>query len=312
MKHVSKTVGLTLDSLAVTAGSAAMSATALALVLAGACCHAIWNITAKKAGGGLAFVWLFGLVSVVAALPLVYWTWTAHPQTFSRSMWLAALGSGLVHVVYSLVLQKAYRESDFAVVYPVARGSGPMFSVVAAIALLGEMPSLVGWFAVAAIVCGIFVSAGAIDLVQRVQSRARRLGVFWGILTGVFIAGYTVIDGWAIKSLGMAPILFYGVGLAFRALLLAPFALRRKAALVSQWRAQRRAIVIVGLLSPTAYTLVLLAVQIAPLSYVAPVREISMLVGTFVGASLLKEAVRPSQVAAAAIMLLGVVGLVWA
>lgn len=291
-----------------------MSATALALVLAGACCHAIWNITAKKAGGGLAFVWLFGLVSVVAALPLVYWTWTAHPQTFSRSMWLAALGSGLVHVVYSLVLQQAYRESDFAVVYPVARGSGPMFSVVAAIALLGETPSLVGCFAVAAILGGIFVSAGAIELLRGAQarSRSRQLGVLWGLLTGVFIAGYTVIDGWAIKSLGMAPILFYGVGLAFRALLLAPFALRRPAALAAQWRAQRRAIVIVGLLSPAAYTLVLLAVQIAPLSYVAPVREISMLVGTFVGASLLKEAVRPAQVAGAALMLLGVLGLVWA
>ena len=59
-----------------------MSATALALVLAGAICHAVWNIVAKKAGGGLAFVWLFGLVSVVAATPIVYWTWTAHPQTF--------------------------------------------------------------------------------------------------------------------------------------------------------------------------------------------------------------------------------------
>jgi len=289
-----------------------MSATALALVLAGACCHAIWNIVAKKAGGGLAFVWLFGLVSVVAATPIVYWTWTAHPQTFSRAMWFAALGSGLVHVVYSLVLQKAYRESDFAVVYPVARGSGPMFSVVAAIVLLGETPSLLGWISVAAILGGVFVSAGAVDLLRGTKSSKRQLGVLWGIVTGVFIACYTVIDGWAIKSLGMAPILFYAVGLAFRALLLAPFALLRTDELVSQWRAQRRAIVIVGLLSPAAYTLVLLAVQIAPLSYIAPVREISMLVGTFVGASLLKEAVKPSQVVGAAIMLLGVIGLVWA
>ena len=289
-----------------------MSAAALALVLAGACCHAAWNIVAKKAGGGLAFVWLFGLVSVVAAIPLVYWTWTAHPQTFSRSMWLAALGSGLVHVVYSLVLQKAYRESDFAVVYPVARGSGPMFSVVAAIVLLGETPSLLGWISVAAILGGVFVSAGAVDLMHATKSRQRQLGVRWGLATGAFIAAYTIIDGWAIKSLGMVPILFYAVGLAFRALLLAPFALRRTPALVSQWREQRGAILIVGLLSPAAYTLVLLAVQIAPLSYIAPVREISMLVGTFVGASLLKEAVKPSQVVGAAIMLLGVIGLVWA
>lgn len=289
-----------------------MSATALALVLAGACCHAIWNIVAKKAGGGLAFVWLFGLVSVIAATPIVYWTWLSHPQTFSQAMWLAALGSGLVHVVYSLVLQKAYRESDFAVVYPVARGSGPMFSVVAAIVLLGETPSPLGWISVAAILGGVFVSAGAVDLLRGTKSSKRQLGVLWGMITGCFIAAYTIIDGWAIKSMGMVPILFYAVGLAFRALLLAPFALRQPAMLVSQWRAQRGAIIIVGLLSPAAYTLVLLAVQIAPVSYIAPVREISMLVGTFVGASLLREAVKPSQVVGAAIMLLGVVGLVWA
>ena len=130
--------------------------------------------------------------------------------------------------------------------------------------------------------------------------------------TGVFIAAYTVLDGWAIKTLGMVPVLFYAAGLALRTLLLAPFALRRMDDLRRQWRAGRAAIVAVGLLSPTAYSLVLFAVQRAPVSYVAPVREISMLVGTFIGASLLRENVKPSQVAGAAIMLAGVVGLAWA
>ena len=293
-----------------------MNATALALVLTGAACHAVWNVVAKKAGGGLVFVWLFGLVSLLAAAPVALWAWTTHPQLFDGWMWFAALGSGLVHVVYSLVLQKAYRESDFAVVYPVARGSGPMLSVVAAILLLGEQPSLLGVLAIIAILTGVFVSAGAMALWRgdssREGMRKRHLGVFWGLATGGFIAAYTIIDGWAIKSLGMAPILFYAVGLAFRTVLLTPFALRRKDSLRSQWQEHRRAIVIVGLLSPTAYLLVLLAVQMAQLSYVAPVREISMLIGTFIGASILKEAVKPSQVAGAGIMLLGVLGLVWA
>lgn len=289
-----------------------MSASALALVLAGAICHAIWNIVAKKAGGGTAFVWLFGLVSVVAALPVTAWAWSVRPQAFDTLMWSAALGSALIHVVYSLVLQKGYRESDFAVVYPVARGSGPMLSVLAAIAVLGEHPSPLGWLAVAAILCGVFISAGAADLGRGTSARKRHLGVIWGLATGACIAAYTVLDGWAIKSLGMAPILFYAAGLFFRTLALAPFALRRPDVLRRQWQEQRRAIIIVGLLSPTAYTLVLLAVQMAPLSYVAPVREISMLIGTFIGASLLKESVKPSQVVGAAVMLLGVTGLVWA
>ena len=128
----------------------------------------------------------------------------------------------------------------------------------------------------------------------------------------IFIAAYTLLDGWAIKSLGMTPILFYAVGLAFRSVLLAPFALRQPHLLIAQWRQHRQAILIVGILSPLAYLLVLLAVQIAPLSYVAPVREISMLVGTFIGASLLKESLRPAQYVGATAMLAGVVSLVYA
>ena len=289
-----------------------MSSTALLLVLAGAFCHAVWNIVAKKAGGGAPFVFLFGVVSVVAAAPVAAWAWMQHPQIFTATMWLAVVVSALVHVFYSLVLQKGYRESDFAVVYPVARGTGPMLSVVAAILLLGEAPSLLGCLSVGAVLVGVFVSAGALDIWRGGDMHKRRLGVLWGMATGVFIATYTVIDGWAIKTLAMAPILFYAAGLVLRMLVQAPFALRRPDALGRQWKAHRTAIITVGLLSPTAYSLVLFAVQRAPLSYIAPVREISMLVGTFIGASLLKESVRPSQVAGAAIMLAGVVGLSWA
>ena len=63
-----------------------MSGLALALVLTGALCHAIWNIVAKKAAGGLPFVWLFGQVSVIAALPVAAWMWHTQPQTFDASM----------------------------------------------------------------------------------------------------------------------------------------------------------------------------------------------------------------------------------
>jgi drug/metabolite transporter (DMT)-like permease len=103
-------------------------------------------------------------------------------------------------------------------------------------------------------------------------TRQRDQGALWGILTGVFIATYTVIDGWAIKALGMQPVLFYSAGLLLRTLLLAPFALHQSAGLRDQWQTHRWAIVLVGVLSPMAYLLVLLALQTTPLSYVAPVR----------------------------------------
>lgn len=289
-----------------------MSLTALALVLFGALCHATWNVVAKKSGGGLPFVWLFGMVSVIAAMPVAAWAWQTHPQQFDTLMWAAALGSGLIHVLYSLILQQGYRVADFAVVYPVARGSGPMLTVLLSVLLLGERPSLLGGASIAAILAGVFISAGGTDLFSGNTPSRRRQGVFWGLLTGLFIAAYTLLDGWAIRSLGMAPILFYAVGLAFRSLLLAPFALRQPARLAEQWRLHRRAILIVGILSPLAYLLVLFALQRAPLSYVAPVREISMLLGTFVGARRLQEALKPSQYVGAIVMLLGVLGLGYA
>nr|WP_316640067.1 DMT family transporter [uncultured Roseateles sp.] len=290
-----------------------MSASTLALVLAGALCHALWNIVAKRvagaAAGGLAFVWLFGWVSLAAATPLALWTWHTRPQAFDGWMWLAAIASGLVHVIYSLVLQRGYRAADFAVVYPVARGSGPLLAVLGAVLCLGEAPSLPGWLGVVLVLGGVVLTASATSRPGSGDAQRRRRGVGWGLLTGLCIAGYTVIDGWAVKTLGMAPLLFYTVGLAARTTVLAPWALRRPAELLRQARAHAGAIAVVGLLSPLAYSLVLFALQQAPLSYVAPAREISMLLGTVFGARLLKEALSSRQLLGAALMLAGVAGL---
>jgi drug/metabolite transporter (DMT)-like permease len=281
------------------------------LVLTGAACHALWNMAAKKTSGGLIFVWLFGLVSMVAAAPFALWVWITQGAHFSATMWAAALLSGAVHVLYSLVLQQGYRVSDFAVVYPVARGSGPMLTVLSAVLLLGEQPQPLAWVGIALILVGVFLCSNKGGAANTHDPTQRQRGVVWGLLTGLCIAAYTVLDGWAIKTLGMVPLLFYSVGLVWRSLLLAPLALRQPHQLREQWRQHRRSIVLVGVLSPLAYGLVLTALQTAPLSYVAPVREVSMLIGTFVGARWLKESVQRSQKAGAVLMLLGVLGLAW-
>jgi drug/metabolite transporter (DMT)-like permease len=287
-----------------------MSLSALALVLLGAAFHSLWNIAAKRAAaGGVVFVWLFGLVSVAAVAPLAGWAWFAHPEAPTPAMWVAVIASAAIHVAYSLVLQRGYRAAAFSIVYPVARGSGPLFSVAVAIALWGERPTMLGWIGVAAVLAGLFLCAGGADLFGRRTVGRQRTGVLWGLSTGLFIAGYTLIDGWAVKSLGMSAVLFYALALALRSVLLAPMALRQASEFRARWRDHRWAILTVGLLSPAAYILVLLAMQTAPVSYVAPVREISMLIGTLLGARLLQEAVKPAQMAGAAAMLPGVVAL---
>jgi drug/metabolite transporter (DMT)-like permease len=286
-----------------------MNSEALALVVTGAFLHAVWNLFAKKASGGVPFVWLFGLVSLVCATPVGLFAWSHNPQPFTAGIWLAILASAVVHVLYSIVLQKGYQKSDFSIVYPLARGTGPLFSVVAAVLILGESPGLSGWFGIGSILVGILLIAGFPQILRAAGGRLKD-GIVWGALTGISIAAYTVIDGYAVKVLGMSPVIYYVLGLALRTALLAPAALRSPQLLAGQWSLNRRYIIAVGVLSPFAYTLVLFAMARAPLSYVAPVRELSMLVGVIFGARLLRERYTFSRIVGTALMVLGVIMLV--
>lgn len=279
-----------------------MDPLALALVIAGALCHASWNLISKKVGGGLYFVTLYGLVSSLLCLPLALQAWHAHPAPLGLAAWGAIGASALIHAVYSLILQRGYRAADFSLVYPLARGSGPLFSVVGAVLLLGEVPGATGLAGIAAILVGILLLSG---LAEVRRSPRLRVGVFWGGLTGLSIAAYTVLDGWAIKVLGLAPLLYYGLSLLVRNLLLLPQALRRPDLLLAEWRGKWRAIVAVGILSPLAYSLVLTALTRAPLSYVAPLRELSMLAGVLLGSRLLQEKISSLRALGIAGMLLG-------
>ena len=283
-----------------------MNSVALGLVVTGALLHALWNLCAKKAGGGLPFVWLFGAVSFVVAVPFGASSWYTNTAQLTLPAWFAITASALVHVVYSLVLQKGYRESDFSIVYPLARGTGPLFSVFGAMLVLSETPSLLGWMGILAILTGIFLISGIARTLRSPPPKARA-GLFWGVMTGLCIAAYTVIDGWAIKALGMAPVLYYFLGLALRTAILTPQALRDREGLRKQWHLNRRYIIAVGILSPLAYTLVLFAMTMAPLSYVAPVRELSMLLGILFGAKLLRESILPSRIIGTVCLVIGVV-----
>lgn len=288
-----------------------MGPDALLLVITGALLHATWNFFAKKASaGGLRFIWLSGLVSLVAAAPFGWMAWNAQGAPLSTLAWIVIAASAFIHVVYSLVLQHGYRKSDFSIVYPMARGTGPLFSVFGAVLLLGEAPNLPGWLGIGALLVGIFLIADGMRLFS--PSPRTLTGVFWGGATGLCIASYTVLDGWAVKDLGIAPVLFYILGLAFRSVMLAPFALSDRGAVAAQWRLNRRFAIVVGLLSPLAYTLVLIAMTRAPLSYVAPVREVSMLVGVFIGGRLLGESLGLPRIAGTLAMVGGVALLAWA
>ena len=290
-----------------------MSWFALALVLVAALLHAAWNVAAKKAGGNHHFVLMGAVLIVLLWAPLGTWVaWDAVPR-WGATEWGLIVASALVHLVYFNVLLKGYRVSDLTVVYPVARGTGQLLSSVGAMVLLAETPSLWSLLGLAAVVTGIWLIAGGPSLWQKAHDPAQRArvmaGLGWGGLTGVLIAGYTLIDGYAVKVVLISPILVDYLGNAARIPFMLPSVWRDRAGFAAAWRSQWRYALLMAAISPLAYVLVLYAVQLAPLSHVAPAREVSMLFAALIGGRLLGEADRGARLAGAALMAVGVVAL---
>ncbi|MFL5826997.1 MAG: EamA family transporter, partial [Thermoleophilaceae bacterium] len=216
-------------------------------------------------------------------------------------------GSGALHATYFVTLQRAYADGDLSVVYPLARGLGPLISTAAAIAILGERPGPI------AVAGAVLITASVLALAARGAAQhpgpEPRAGLAWAVATGVLIGAYTLWDKHAVDGLGQEPILYlWGANVCW-ALLLAPFALRRPGELTRERRINLRGAAGVALLAPVAYVLVLFALKIAPVSYVAPAREVSILFGAAMGSRLLGEGDSTWRLAAASAIVLGILGL---
>jgi drug/metabolite transporter (DMT)-like permease len=277
-------------------------------VLLAAATHSTWNLFAKKAAGSRHFVWLYSVGSIVLYLPIIGWILVEEHPNFGRAECLALTGTAVLHTAYSLALQEGYRVSDLSLVYPIARGTGPLLSFVGAAVLLGERPTWLGALGLLLIVAGILLVAG----LTREPHRAPKVGIFFGLLTGMFIAGYTVNDGWAVKSLGLSPFIIDFSGNLVRVVILAPLALRDPADAIREAREYARPAMVVSVLGPLGYILVLFAMRIAPVSHIAPARELSTLVGAYFGSRLLRERAVPARLAGAACIVVGVVSLAFA
>ena len=285
-----------------------MPALALIAVLLAAVTHSTWNLYAKKAAGSRHFVWLYSVGSIVLYLPIIAWIMVYERPHLGAIEYLALTATAVLHTGYSLVLQAGYRTSDLSLVYPIARGSGPLLSFVGATILLGERPTVLAGLGLVLIVAGILLVAG----LTREPHRAPKAGIFFGLLTGLFIAAYTVNDGWSVKSLALSPFIIDFSGNLIRVVVLTPLALRDLPGVAREARVYARPAAVVGVLGPLGYILVLFAMRIAPISHVAPARELSTLVGTYFGSRLLREKAVPARLAGAVCIVVGVVSLAFA
>ena len=267
-----------------------MTTLALLLVLVSSVAHASWNLLAKRGSNQEVFIWWSQAAIGVLMLPLGAFLFWRFPV--DGTGWWFVLGTVLLHIFYFLFLARGYAKADLSVVYPIARGMGPTLAPLLAVSLLGESVSPLAIVGIASVVVGIYTvywwgSFGQIfsDPLKLLKESGTRYAVF----TGFLIASYSIWDKVGVSH--VTPFLYMYLMSVGTAIGMAPYLIKAHGmpAIRSELKVNGLGIVGVALLSFLAYGLVLTALTFSQVSYIAPSREIGIVVGVLLGTLVLKE-----------------------
>lgn len=286
-----------------------MSGLPLAIVLASAFIHAGWNYLLKKSDRKIVFIWWFQMVAVFLYFPL--FLYHADLPAIPKAGWVCIVATGLLHAVYFWFMGGAYQRGDLSLVYPLARGSGPLFIPFLAVILLGEEISPPGAAGILLIIAGIycihlrsFSRTAFLEPFRALRGGASR----WALCTGMAIASYSLVDKVGV-GLVNPPVYIY-LMIIITWLVLTPWILiREREKVASEWRRHRGTIVAVGFLSIFTYLMVLYALQMSKVSYVGAVREVSIVLSTYCGIAWLGEKQGKQKLLGALLIALGVVAI---
>jgi drug/metabolite transporter (DMT)-like permease len=277
-----------------------VSLAALILVVCAAGLHAGWNALAKRGGDQIVFLWCATLASTVAVMPFALWQLAQDGFTPAAMPFIAA--TIVIHALYFFALGRAYASGAYSLVYPVARGLGVALVPVLALVLFDERLSPAGTLGIVLVVAGIAALSLVPGRAAGGRVRAGR-GLLWPVLTGFTIAGYSLVDKAGVARINPVPyIMLMEAGCAVLGL---PLLWLRPAAVRAELAGWRR-IVLAGVMSTLAYTLVLFAFRMSKTGYVVAARELSIVLSALIGSLLLREGRLAPRLAGAAIVLAGV------
>ncbi len=284
-----------------------MTLFSLVLLLAAALLHALSNALIKQSRDKLAFTWWMLTMWAVIGLPLIFFVGQLQPIG-----WLIILASGLVEAVYFITLTRAYAVGDLSQVYPIARGSAPLFVLWWALLFLGERPSPLGVGGILLVVCGLYlVNLPSLADWKRPLLGFKSAAVRWALLTGLLISIYSVIDKVGVRYVDPLPYLYLFLVVTWIALAAQWLNPARRVALREELQPNPKVrllwALLVMLLGSAAYGLVLVALRISPVSYVSPVRELSVVIGAWIGVRFMGEKGGRLRVAAAALVAVGII-----
>jgi drug/metabolite transporter (DMT)-like permease len=252
---------------------------ALFLILLSAAVHAVVNVLTKRADDKYAMRLLIGVFSAVLVTPALFFL----PLPSGRAVWFLC-GTAMVHAVYELLLVRSYESAAFSAVYPVARGTGPLFTALGAILILRE-PAPPLEIAGIALVCGGVIAIG----LSHWGSDGALKGLTYALGTGLTIGLYTLIDATGVRAVEnpLTYVLWFFVAHGASVLLTAPGI--RGRSVVIEARRQWRLGVGVAALSILTYGSAMLAYRFGATAQLAALRETSVLFGTALAMSFLGE-----------------------
>jgi drug/metabolite transporter (DMT)-like permease len=268
-------------------------------VLFASACHAGWNALIKV---GLDPLSTTTLIAIGGAAVSLIWLPLAGMPAPPAWPWLAA--SAIIHLLYFATLIESYRIGDLGQVYPIARGSAPLMTAIASATLVGEHLSLLGWSGIATLAAGVLLlsARGGRGIAQ-----LDRCAVGYALLTALTICAYSITDGIGVRLSRNPPAYVLWLFLA-NVTALVPYALwrDRRSVMAALRRFWLRGLV-GGALQVLSYGIALWAMTVAPIALVASLRETSVLFGVIIAVLVLKEPLRTERVAAAALIVSGLV-----
>lgn len=283
-----------------------MTFTGFILIIFSAICHATWNYNTKKVKSDSTFIWLFSIISSIIYFPFALASLFIYEIDFKPYFIIFIFGSAVLHSVYFILLNKGYSVGNLSIIYPLARGTGPLFSTMIAIIILKESASLVAIIGIFLIIFGIITITGNPALIL---NSSKDKSLIYAFLCGISIASYTIFDKIAVSTLMLPPVLLDWLSNLGRVMLLTPYALSRKDQLKELVTHHRKEALTVGILSPLSYILVLTAMVSIPVYYIAPIRELSILIGAFLGVKFLSEKLTKIKLIGICLMTVGIITL---
>jgi drug/metabolite transporter (DMT)-like permease len=283
-----------------------MPLSAILLLFIAAILHTTWNLLLKQAGEKYMATWWAVLIGSGLFLPFLLFTGLP-----VRSTWILLFISVCVEVGYYVTLAFAYGDSDFSLLYPMARGTAPAFIALWSILFLGEKLTTGGAIGLGIIILGLVIVGGSNFLEKENRRQAAGLqkhykSIILAFTLALLISIYSTIDGAAVKQTAAFP---YAVMVFFLApAITSPLVIRRYGwqTLKTELDAHRWRIVAIGILTVSAYLLALAAYSLAPLSYSGAIREVSVVMAAFAGWRFLGEKMGGWRILGAAVIFGGI------